>query len=338
MKIKTFKTGQIIFRAGEQQKEAYRIVKGKVAISKIVKGTPMLLGLMEKDDIFGELSLITDQPRYATAQAMEATELEIMTEEDFNSLILKNPAKIVPYLSQLFEGVRSVLDTLILDTEPIPSLPVENQDDIKPQVLFVTAVENDIKRWQVKLKADNKTTEERSPQKEIIINKFPFKIGRENLRGEINLFGGNNFNIADSVPFQVSRSHCTIEREGDRFFVRDRGSRLGTIVNGEMLAHDISRLKAQLKVGENSLILGMKDSEIRYTINITGEVDPQKDQEIEALKAKIDLAIADGILSKEEFEEIKSDIYADDKVTTAEAALMMSLMEKVAKGEVKLGE
>ena len=75
MEKKQDQAGQIIYRAGEEGKEAYRIIQGKVAISKIVKGTPMLLGLMEKDGIFGELSLIAEQPHYLTAQAIERADI-----------------------------------------------------------------------------------------------------------------------------------------------------------------------------------------------------------------------------------------------------------------------
>ncbi len=338
MEKKQYQIGQIIYRAGEEGKEAYRIIKGKVAISKIVKGTPMLLGLSEKDDIFGELSLIAEQPHYFTAQALEATEVEVMTEAEFNRLILHNPQQIVPYLSKLFEGVRSVLETLALETEPLPSSPRETKPTAEPQVLFVTAVSNEARKWTVTLKATNNTTEKKSPQKEIQIAKFPFAIGRSNFPGENDLFASNDFTINDSVPFQVSRSHCALEREGDRFFIRDRGSRLGTIVNGEYLGHHSGKLKSELSSGENSLTLGTDDSKIRYKIILKAEVDPQKEQEIEALKTKIARALADGILSQQEFEEIRADIYADDKVTPAEAALMMSLMEKVARGEVQLGE
>lgn len=339
MEIRQYKAGEIIYRVGDYQKEAYRILKGKVAISKIVKNTPILLGILEKDDIFGELTLITDKPHYLTAQAMEAVEVEVLTEENFNKLILSNPQAILPYLNQLFESVRSALDTLSLESDDNISSPsVETDEHHEPHVLFVTTVHNNLKQATLTLKANNDLTARRSPRPEMMIKKFPFSIGRENTSGGFHLFGGNNFNIKDHIPLQVSRHHCVIEKEGNQFFIKDRGSRLGTIVNGEVLGHETGKYKTEIKVGKNTLTLGMKDSKIQYTITLSGQKDVQQNQEIEALKAKIDLAISDGVLSKEEFEDIKADIYADEQVTTDEAVLIMSLMEKVTKGEVKLGE
>ena len=336
METRNFQVGQIIFRAGEESGEAYRILKGRVGISRIVNGNPMVLALMGEGDILGEMSLVTDKPHSATAQALELTEVEVMTEEEFNRLILKDPERIIPYLSNFFERLRTVMDSLAVE-------PQLRKDDITTQVTPpsdppTTAVSNEGKQWVVHLKADNPLTEKRSLSPEVTVEKFPYRLGRKELSGESNVFCNNDFTINDSIPFQVSRNHCLIEREGSRFFIRDRGSRLGTIVNGEYLGIHAARVKVELKPGKNLLILGMDSSEIRYTVTLEAPEDSEQAQELEQLKARIDAATADGRLSQQELDEIKAAIYADQKVTAEEAALVMSLMEKVSQGMIQLGD
>jgi pSer/pThr/pTyr-binding forkhead associated (FHA) protein len=99
------------------------------------------------------------------------------------------------------------------------------------------------------------------------INKFPFRIGRLN-HEDGSVFSSNDFSIPDKQPFQVSRNHCSIEREGDNYFVRDRGSTLGTIVNGVAIGVSHGKLTVDLKRGENTLIIGSQKSPYKFRIHL----------------------------------------------------------------------
>lgn len=52
------------------------------------------------------------------------------------------------------------------------------------------------------------------------------------------------------------------------------------------------------------------------------------------IKAMIERAMSDGVLSRAESEAIKSAIYADQKVTKEEAKLWSDLQKMVAEGEI----
>lgn len=54
------------------------------------------------------------------------------------------------------------------------------------------------------------------------------------------------------------------------------------------------------------------------------------------VKEMIKRAMADGVLSRAESEQIKSAIYADDMVTPEEAKLWTELQKKVANGEISI--
>lgn len=68
-----FLEGHIIFREGESGNLAYIISSGKVEISKTVNGEREVLATLGADAVFGELSLIDNAPRAATARALVDT-------------------------------------------------------------------------------------------------------------------------------------------------------------------------------------------------------------------------------------------------------------------------
>ena len=104
----------------------------------------------------------------------------------------------------------------------------------------------------------------------IEIVKFPFKIGRDGFgdRGFDPSTIKNDLSIPDGEPFQVSRKHCIIEREGECFYVRDTGSSLGTIVNGTPIGVKNASLCELLVLGKNNIILGTARSPFKFQIEI----------------------------------------------------------------------
>jgi cellulose biosynthesis protein BcsQ/pSer/pThr/pTyr-binding forkhead associated (FHA) protein len=63
-------------------------------------------------------------------------------------------------------------------------------------------------------------------QSVVEIRKFPFRIGRN------NPFSENDLTIPDHTPRQVSRRHLELVERDGRIGVTDRGSQLGTLVDG----------------------------------------------------------------------------------------------------------
>jgi pSer/pThr/pTyr-binding forkhead associated (FHA) protein len=104
----------------------------------------------------------------------------------------------------------------------------------------------------------------------IEIEKFPFKIGRDAYgdRGFDSSASKNDFSISDGEPFQISRKHCFIEQNGERFYVRDTGSSLGTIVNGTSIGVKNTSLTEALVPGKNTIILGTARSPFKFQIEI----------------------------------------------------------------------
>lgn len=81
-----------IIRQGDPGDAFYLIASGKVSVwlqkdFKRVKVAELLA-----DDFFGEMALISNEPRNATIIAEEITELFILEKHNFEEILLKNPA------------------------------------------------------------------------------------------------------------------------------------------------------------------------------------------------------------------------------------------------------
>lgn len=303
MKFVRFQAGEVVFQEGEKSQEAYRILTGRVEITIQGRIKPIILAQLSEGDIFGEMAMVDERPRSATARCVEATECEMMGPADFQRAILQDPHRLLPYLSAFFERLRSVNDRLHLElrlraesraealekpvaapvsrarvASPVPPIEHHLERIRRPaptQNAPVIAQEVETEQTNYNLSLSPLTPLCASKFDEgletLKIGKFPFRIGRRGVgeNGERHsIFSSNDFLIADEEPFQISRSHCSIEREGENFFIRDRGSTLGTIVNGVPIGVQHSCLTADLRKGENTLILGSARSAYQFKINL----------------------------------------------------------------------
>ena len=105
-----FKTIEIIIEEGSPGDCAYIIEKGSVEVSKItLNGKKLVLGVLEKSEIFGEMALIDGLPRSATIIALEDCVLSVCTKETFNYLADHNPESLIPIFKVLVRRLRSTL-------------------------------------------------------------------------------------------------------------------------------------------------------------------------------------------------------------------------------------
>lgn len=92
-KVKDFKAGQVIIRENEAGKELYIVIKGSVRISKLVStGETITFTILKENNFFGELSLLTQKPHSATAEAVEETTVMVINKTDFEKFIEITPA------------------------------------------------------------------------------------------------------------------------------------------------------------------------------------------------------------------------------------------------------
>ena len=91
----------------------------------------MVLAILGKEQIFGEMGLIEDKPRSATVTAIEDVRLTVISREHFNELFEKNPKVLLPIIKSLFERLRTINNLLISKVAPhieVPSKYMQSAD------------------------------------------------------------------------------------------------------------------------------------------------------------------------------------------------------------------
>jgi CRP-like cAMP-binding protein len=113
-----YKRNAVIFSEGEKGDEMYFILEGRVIISKKTetKEKSKTLAVLTKGDFFGEMALLTDEVRSATAQALENTKLIAFNKDFFFENLVKYPKFAVKLLKVLAKRI-SLLDKEITKSE-----------------------------------------------------------------------------------------------------------------------------------------------------------------------------------------------------------------------------
>jgi len=111
--IRHFSPGQIIFHHGDPGGLLYIIMKGKVKITySTPEGQEALLAILGEDDFFGELALLDDSPRSATAEALKDTESLTLHRDEFIRYIRNNPDLSLHVLQSLARNIRRLNNQL----------------------------------------------------------------------------------------------------------------------------------------------------------------------------------------------------------------------------------
>jgi len=88
--VERFPAGATIFRQGDPANCAYFIRKGKVEV--IDELTSTAVGRLAAGDYFGEIALVTDQPRTATIRTLSQVEVAVLGKENFLNMMRLLPA------------------------------------------------------------------------------------------------------------------------------------------------------------------------------------------------------------------------------------------------------
>jgi CRP-like cAMP-binding protein len=90
----------MICSEGEPGDELYIIQKGSVKITKIVEDNEVLLAMLKVGDIFGEMALLENRPRSASAIAHEDAHLLAVNRANFERMVRSQP-QLITRLTQL---------------------------------------------------------------------------------------------------------------------------------------------------------------------------------------------------------------------------------------------
>ena len=100
---KEFPKGTVLFHEGETGKEMFVLQAGKVVITKTVRDTVKTLATLGPGEFFGEMALISNRPRNATATVEEPARLLVIDPKTFEGMIRGNTEIAVRMIKKLAE-------------------------------------------------------------------------------------------------------------------------------------------------------------------------------------------------------------------------------------------
>ncbi len=113
-KEKRFGIGETLFKEGKPGSNAYLIKSGKVKIVKEKGDTSnRTLAKIGAGNIIGEMALLDDQTRAASAIALEATVAMVITKENFQERLAKCDPVMVRLLNTFANRLREQSKTVV---------------------------------------------------------------------------------------------------------------------------------------------------------------------------------------------------------------------------------
>ena len=131
-KLRTFDKDDIIIRKGEPCSNFFIIVNGVV---NVLNDAGITISTLGKGDVFGEMSLICNEPISATIQVREDTSILYLDKANFRKILDCYPS-IQLYFSRLIAGRLSKANRI--RNEDLTSGMIGNLSEIPPEALFQT--------------------------------------------------------------------------------------------------------------------------------------------------------------------------------------------------------
>jgi CRP-like cAMP-binding protein len=210
--------GKFVFREGDLGTEMYIIQEGKIEILNRMGDEDRVLAVLEKGDFFGEMSVLEDLPRAASARALTDTRLLQINGSTFDQMLQANPEIAVRMMRKLSRRLRETDELLKTSfgnrVSPIPR-------DLPSQVA------------QVPAEGPERLVHAASGME------FQLSTGAETTIGRRDPVTGI-FPDVDLTPVDnqrsVSRRHAKIYRRGAKFFLSEEiGTMNSTFLNGGRL-------------------------------------------------------------------------------------------------------
>jgi CRP-like cAMP-binding protein len=84
LRPREFKKDELVFRQGDHSRELYIVMRGKIRIFRISpSGAETTIAIFSTSSVLGEFAVVDSEPRSATAKAIEATDLLVMSHDTF---------------------------------------------------------------------------------------------------------------------------------------------------------------------------------------------------------------------------------------------------------------
>ncbi|MCR4735496.1 MAG: cyclic nucleotide-binding domain-containing protein [Treponema sp.] len=106
--VRDYPKDTMIFSEAQTGSDMFIIQSGEVTISKVVDGNEVILTVLQKGDMFGEMALIENKPRSASAIAHSNCRLMVVNRTNFNQMVATQPQLISRLTTMLAERLWSM--------------------------------------------------------------------------------------------------------------------------------------------------------------------------------------------------------------------------------------
>ncbi|MBR7079366.1 MAG: cyclic nucleotide-binding domain-containing protein [Treponema sp.] len=98
----------MIFAENQYGGDMFIIQEGSVKITKVVDGEEVTLAMLKKGDMFGEMALLENKPRSASAISHDACRLMVVNRENFDQMVATQPQMISRLTTMLADRLWSM--------------------------------------------------------------------------------------------------------------------------------------------------------------------------------------------------------------------------------------
>src|SRR3990172_7971315 len=110
--VREFARGTVLFREGEQGREMFVIQGGRVTISKRIGKVEKVLSTLGQGEFFGEMSILCDRPRSATAIVAEDARILLIDSKTFEAMVRSNAEVAIRMIKKLAERLQAADDLI----------------------------------------------------------------------------------------------------------------------------------------------------------------------------------------------------------------------------------
>ncbi len=112
----TYDPGQILVKVGDIADAAYVIMDGKAEVSVPGPRGPVVVNIMGKNEVIGEIAIFVDLPRTATVTATTKVEALRISKDLFINVVRQNPDAAIELIKILALRLANTTQQLIKNT------------------------------------------------------------------------------------------------------------------------------------------------------------------------------------------------------------------------------
>ncbi|MCL2759659.1 MAG: Crp/Fnr family transcriptional regulator [Treponema sp.] len=135
---RTFQKGEIIFSEFEIGDTFYLIQSGRVQLVKLVGDIERTLDILHPSEMFGEMAILENSPRSATAIALDEVKVLEFNSQNFEILLLGNPQIALKLLKMFCKRIYDSKRRFMILTLPEPQAKIADVflmlDETQPDI------------------------------------------------------------------------------------------------------------------------------------------------------------------------------------------------------------